>query len=392
MIYVANARIPTEKAHGLQIMKMCEAFTANGAEVELVIPLRFQTSRMLRKIRNVWKYYGISTTFRVMKLPCIDLLWLDPYLRWLPFHVPFLVQSASFAFFATLYCLFNSSRVYYTRDRYFVFLFSSLKFWHGKKIYYEAHDAGMLEKWWMKKDVIDGLIVITGTLRETYLRHGVPERKILVAPDAVDLRVFSSAESKKEVRRELGIPLDKKVISYTGHLYPWKGAHILVRAAKLLPATFVFYMVGGTEEDLRQFREFLAQEDNPNVVAVGHVPPLDVPKYLAASDVLVLPNVDEERSRYTSPLKLFEYMASGKPIVASGLPSIREVLSDEEAILIPAGDLRSLAEGIQRAIDDQELAHRIAEKARQKVQEYTWEKRAEKILGFIREKNKKGEN
>lgn len=383
LMYIANARIPTEKAHGLQIMKMCEAFTKSGVETTLAVPLRFQ-SRGMRWAKDVWRYYGIAKRFTLVKLLSLDLLWLDSYLRWLPFHLPFLLQAFSFAFVATIYTLFRKADIYYTRDRYFAFFFSSLKFWHRRKIYYEAHTAGALEKWLMKKDAIGGLVVISNALKEVYIKKGVMQKKMLVAPDGVDMKAFDSLVSREQARRELGMPHDRKIVCYSGHLYDWKGADILARSMHYLPPSYVACLVGGTGEDVKRFREFIVRENLANVMVVGHVAPTLIPEYLAASDAVVLPNVDEGLSRYTSPLKLFEYMAAKRPIVASDLPAIREVLSEETAVLVAPGDPQALAEGVRKVISDQELARRIAGRAYEAVQQYSWESRAEKILEFVR--------
>jgi len=106
---------------------------------------------------------------------------------------------------------------------------------------------------------------------------------------------------------------------------------------------------------------------------------------LFAADALVLPNSAKAKisSHYTSPLKLFEYMASRRPIVASDLPSLREVLRDgENAVLVKPDNPRALAEGIERALSDAELAARIGRQAREDVEQYTWEKRAVNITTF----------
>jgi glycosyltransferase involved in cell wall biosynthesis len=298
------------------------------------------------------------------------------------------LQAFSFAFVAALYTLYRKADVYYTRDRYFAFFFSSLKFWHRRKIYYEAHTAGALEKWLMKKDTIDGLVVISNALKEVYIKQGVAREKVLVAPDGVGMKAFAALDAREQARRVLGMPLDRKIICYTGHLYGWKGVDILARSMHYLPPSYIAYLVGGTEEDVMRFREFILQENLTNVVMLGHVAPTLIPGYLAASDVLVLPNVGEGLSRYTSPLKLFEYMAAKRPIVASDLPAIREILNEETAILVAPGDPQALAEGVQKVISDQELARRIAERAYRDVQQYAWERRAEKIFEFMLSKKR----
>jgi glycosyltransferase involved in cell wall biosynthesis len=381
--YIANARIPSEKAHPYQILKMCEAFAKNGISVNLVLPFRFQTNKNLKKTKDYWQHYGIKRKFRITKLPSFDLIWVDSYTMRFSL-LRFLTQAISFAFFATLYSLFNRTDIYYTRDRFFTFFFGSLKFFHKRKIYYEAHKFEHLVSRLLRKGWVDGLIVITNKLKEIYMREGIPEEKILMVPDGVDLKMFGNACSKENARKELEIPLNKKVICYTGHLYDWKGAHVLAISMKNLSDDYVVYFIGGTNEDILKFRKFIRDNKILNAIIVGHVSPVVVSKYLAASDVLVLPNIRKYLSDYTSPLKLFEYMASKRPIVASDLPSIREILNEKNAVLVEPGNPQALAEAIKEVLEDEDFAVRIAEKAYKNVQQYTWEKRAEKILKFMK--------
>ena len=155
-------------------------------------------------------------------------------------------------------------------------------------------------------------------------------------------------------------------------------------SVKNLPDNQVAYFVGGTKEDILEFKAFIKRNEILKAVIIGHVPPTTVPKYLVASDVVILPNIRKGHSEYTSPLKLFEYMASKRPIVTSDLPSIREILNVKNAILVEPGNPKSLAEGIKRALNDEELARKLTEKAYQDVQQYSWDNRVVKILEFMR--------
>jgi len=395
MLYMANARIPTEKAHGLQIMKMCAAF-ARKLDVELVVPFRLQT-RLMKQIADVYNYHAVERKFAIRRIFSFDFTppldsrlsyrtqLLQSMLHWL--------LSVCFGVVSTIYALTRAASLVYSRDFltcFFLLLFRPL---HRKKIFYEAHDfpktrlGGLLRC--MPVRYVDGLIVINGQLKEVYRSRKIPSEKILVAPDGVDLQLFSADLQKDGARQELNIPGGKYVLCYTGHLYRWKGVHILAQAMKALPENCLLYIVGGTLKDISALEEFITVENIPNVVIAGYVSPGLVPRYLAAADVLVLPNTSGESiSRlYTSPLKLFEYMAVRRPIVASDLPSLREILSEDNAILVKPDDPTALAEGIRRVMEDGALAGRLAENASRDAQAYSWEKRAERIIEFTVGKN-----
>ena len=119
---------------------------------------------------------------------------------------------------------------------------------------------------------------------------------------------------------------------------------------------------------------------------VGHRPHADIPQYLRAADVLVLPNKDgfAMSERHTSPLKLFEYMASGRPIVSSDLPSIREVLSEEEAVFFKPNSSESLLEALHFVLSHPEDADKKARRALEKAKRFTWSARGEQALAVMR--------
>jgi glycosyltransferase involved in cell wall biosynthesis len=187
---------------------------------------------------------------------------------------------------------------------------------------------------------------------------------------------------KHVLRKELGLPEDAHIALYAGHLYGWKGADTLIGAARTAP-TISFVIIGGTVEHVAAAR--LRSRTIPNLSFLGHQPKALVPKYLAAADVLLLPNVASttESARYTSPLKLFEYMASGVPIVASDLPSLREILSEETADLVPPGDVSALGRAIQQVfVRPRESTQRSAA-ALQNASRFTWERHARDIADFM---------
>jgi glycosyltransferase involved in cell wall biosynthesis len=217
-------------------------------------------------------------------------------------------------------------------------------------------------------------------LRAELQRRFGERPRVAVIPDGV-----RTASGLQPPATSLGSPASGTTftIGYAGHLYPWKGVDSIVEAVLALPGTRAV-IVGGhdKEPDLARVKALAQQLDVASrVTFTGLVPPGEVAARLAEADVLVLPNPQSAISNaFTSPLKLFEYMASGRPIVASDLPAIREVLRDNDnALLVEPGNPQALSAGIRRIMNDQALASRLAAQAARDVLEFTWAKRAERL-------------
>jgi glycosyltransferase involved in cell wall biosynthesis len=372
--YIANSRIPTEKAHGIQIMKMCEAFADQGMDVELVLP------RRLNPIKdNPFEYYNIEKKFKITKLPTIDCMPFAGPFKWLAYWVNYTI----FSVIAFCYCPFRSSDVYYGRDVLPLFFLSSGK----KNVFWEIHK---LSNNFLKKSLIrllskfaDGVVSTNEWKLEKLKDMGIIFGKQLAVPNGVDVSNFDIPITKENARKEIGFPNNKKNVLYTGHLYEWKGVDVLADAAKLLPEEYLVIFVGGTDDDVKSFRKNYAKTDTIKVT--GRVPHEDIPVYLKSADVLVLPNTPktEESKFQTSPLKLFEYMASDRPIIASDLPSIKEILSEETAFFVNPGNPAELARTIKKVLESRGGTSQVSQNALQEITKYTWDKRAEKIIKWM---------
>ncbi|MBI2042616.1 MAG: glycosyltransferase family 4 protein [Candidatus Nealsonbacteria bacterium] len=364
--YIINARIPTEKAHGIHVMKMCEAL-AKKCQVELVVSRRFNKIK-----QNPFDYYGVPRVFTIKKIPCIDLIPLDKYLG----NLALWIESFSFTFVVFFYLLFNKADIIYTRDKFLLFI---SPFW--RNFVFEIHTFPkryFIYARFFKR--LKNLIVITEKLKNLFAGQGMSPQKILVAPDGVDIEMFKLPNiGMFEAREKLKLPQDKKIALYTGHLYEWKGVSTLAEAARYLPDNIEIYFVGGTDEDIEKFKNKYLYIRNVRVV--GHRPYAEIPFWLRAADVLVIPNSGKEEisKHWTSPLKMFEYMASKTPIVASDLPSIREILNESNAVLFIPDNSESLAAGIIKILQNPRNSDIISSSALEDVKSYSWDKRAEKI-------------
>jgi glycosyltransferase involved in cell wall biosynthesis len=370
ILYIANSRIPAEKAYSIQIMKMCEAFGLQNKEVELILP-----TRKNKKFKNIspFRYYSIKNKFKIKKIKTIDPVFLMKF----PDGVYIKLQLIFFSIGLFFYLLFKRNKskyIFYTRDEYLLPLLQKF----SKKVIWEAHtlpnNTDRYISYWQK---CHRIVTISEALKDELQKLNITQEKIIVEHDGVDLNNFQSLSSNSKT---LGLPKDKKIVMYTGHLYDWKGVQTLVDAAQYLqdPSQVVF--VGGIKSDVEKNKSNVE-----NLTFIPHQPPDKIPGYLNAAHVLVLPNSKKDkRSYWTSPLKMFEYMASGKPIIASNLPSIREVLNENNAIFFKSDDPKDLAEKIKYVLNNPKIAETKANQAKKDIREYSWHKRAETILEFIK--------
>lgn len=218
-----------------------------------------------------------------------------------------------------------------------------------------------------------GIIVISHYMRQHYLSY---KKKILVVHDAVSLKRFVVTINREEARQSLGLASDENICVYAGTVSKLKGIEHVISAARILPEV-LFLLVGFVS------REFVGANLPSNVKLIGRVEQEILPHILRAANVLLLPHPKSEYSQ--SPMKLFEYMASGVPIVASRLPSISEVLNDKNAVLVEAENGKILAQGIKSVMTDIQLSQTLARQASNDVKNYTWEKRGIAIAEFIKQ-------
>ncbi|KND48430.1 MAG: teichuronic acid biosynthesis glycosyltransferase TuaC [Parcubacteria bacterium C7867-005] len=372
LIYIANIRLPTEKAHGIQIMEMCSAFVQSGADLTLVIPNRKNSIK-----EDPFGFYQIKTRFHIVRLPVID--FGSSYLA-------FLLTTLTFFISLFFFLLFKKGKdtVLYTRGE----VALALVYLFPKKIFFwETHSkADNMERYKKVIDRASGVVTVTKYYGEELIKDfGLPREKLIVESDAADVEKFDISITKIEAQQKLGLPTDKKIVLYKGHLYDRKGAHTLAQAAPLLRKdNIICVFIGGTEEDVVSFKERFGKEEN--VLILGNRPRQETPFYQKASDILVIPNSAKEDNSvfYTSPIKLFSYMAGKLPIVASDLPSLREILNEENAVFFKPDDAKDLAEKIQKVFSDDKMAQQIANKAFLDVQDHTWVKRGQRIIDFMK--------
>jgi glycosyltransferase involved in cell wall biosynthesis len=374
LLYLADIRFPMERANGIQTIETCHGLARRGIDVELVV-----RRSDARSDAECLAFFDLAPHPK-LRLRRVSTGW----------RLGFLVQ----AFVA----MFDDWDVVFTRDLLIADLARRVS---QAPVIYEAHtvaavfaeeharmytestpsgggpSASKLARLDAREGRVcrnvSGLVTIThALLRALEERHGSLATS-LVAPDGCRLPESLPAPPESEA-----LPL----VYYIGQLYPWKGVDVLVDAMRHVDAQLV--VVGGLppEPDLDRLQR-LAKElgVDARVSFRGFLPPNKLAAERQRASIFVVPNLDSTTARlYTSPLKLFEAMASGRPIVASDLPSIREVLTHEDnALLVPPGDAKALASAIDRLVRDRALRDRLAARAFEDARNYSWEARADRI-------------
>lgn len=385
VLYFADIRFPLERANGIQTMETCHALAERGHDVHLVVKRDTQLPR-----RDPFEFYGLPKTPTLVVERANAPAGAGTAAR---------VGYMSFA----LGRAFGKSRadIILTRDLGVGAALLRLPGSRRPRLVYESHgyapdvaaalpdlvatarpasDAKLARLARREAFVwtrADGYVTITRALAADLEQRFGPRQRIAVVPDGM---------RPQGARKPLP---PEPVIGYAGHLYAWKGVDVLLEALARVPLARGM-IVGGhdAEPDLARVRQLSADLGiQDRVTFTGLVEPSLVADHLARAMILVLPNPRSAIStNFTSPLKLFEYMAAGRAIVASDLPSIREVLADgETALLVEPGHPQALAAAIQRLLNDRPLAERLATAAFEQASNYTWAVRAERLESLFRE-------
>lgn len=391
LLYIANIRLPTERAHGLQIVQNCEAFADGGAEVALWTARRWQT-HALRGAADVWAHYGVKRNFRIRRLPVIDLLPLVPGQTGLLARLIFGLGLLSFALAACVGAWFTGADVLYSRDP--LVLFALSLFGPRRRLAYEAHMAasGRLGRWIQARVLrrAEAVFTTTRALADELIAAGAPAERVRVAHDGIRAGRFADQPHRGAAKHEAGWGDAPFVVGYIGRLEAVgldKGVGLLVEAAARVEGV-TLAVVGGPDEAIpalrARWRERRGSDDGLHTL--GQVLPEWVPGLLAACDVCAIPSPAKRFfALHSSPMKLFEYMGARRAILASDLPALREVLRHgETALLLPPDDPAAWAEAIAKLRDDPALRERLAQAAYTEVlAHYTWAARARLILGAL---------
>ncbi len=344
---------------------MCEAMAKLGHDVTLIACCK------TKDFSTIYNFYGVNPIFKIRHIELqkgekTNAAFIFKTIKEIVKIKPDLVYGRILeACFLSALAGFNTCYEAHKFPRQIVSVFSSSLFFHLPKF--------------------KRLIVITEALGRMFkAKYNIPKEKIIVAHDGAD-------PIRKSTKQDFFRTENNKFhVGYIGNLYPGKGMELIARLAP--KASWAsFHIVGGTQDDVIFWKSKLSGVSN--VRFYGFVSPAKIESLRKIFHVALLPVQPEVKNNFgttdtaenISPLKLFEYMASGLPILASDLPSIREVLTTgKNAILLPPSDELAWLRSLEMLRDNKALRKRLGEKAQKDfLRNYTWEARATKVLANL---------
>ncbi|MCB1840738.1 MAG: glycosyltransferase family 4 protein [Alphaproteobacteria bacterium] len=368
--YFSGASFPSPEARSVHVIKMCEAFGKAGHDVTL-----FAMGSPYLDPDAVFKAYDVTGSFTLSLSHDVKLPLLSGYKRMR--HIAEKMKAL------------GAPDMVYGRDPIALALFSPQQV----RVVFEASQVPQHKAEYVaisrliKRPGFCGIIALSDALKQIYLKKypSLRPEQIFVAHDAADIphNISGTALPVQSLKGREEAPK----IGYAGTLHQGKGLSMILRIAPLLP-DYDFHVVGGSKEELARIRK---NTPPANVIFYGYRPHAEVAGYLKAFDIVLAPyqhqaliKTGKNISRWISPMKVFEYMAACKPIIASDLQILREFLTHEQnALLMTVGDPLAWVEAIKRLHHDPELCRRLSENAFADLKKnFTWDMRVKTVLDF----------
>jgi len=375
---------PHRGADCIVVINTAAALGRSGAEVTLATPRLW---RGHQSAEAICEHYGVRPSFRLVRLPS----WPPPSrrLRW---------EKLAHGLLGPLYAALQGFDLIHSRE--LVPLLAAQV--AGLPWSFETYRRHAEEKPWLPPltrrlglERAVAAVAHTPAAAADLAEVGFDPDAVLVARPGIDPERFVPRLETATARRSCGLPVEGPIVGYAGNLHRQKGVGDVIDLAAQAPATH-FLIVGGHPGEVREVQALLDARGLTNVTLIGNRPPADVARYLYATDVLFvtaifnntfagsLPALLPLRILPGTPLKIYDYLAAGRPIIAADQPITRDLLRHEHnALLVPPRDAAAAARALQRLLAEPDLAARLAENARIEAQQYTWEARGRQMLEFF---------
>ena len=368
---ITTSRIPSFTANSIQVMKVCQALKQLDNEVKLWMP-KFTTSTW----PELADKYGISTPY--------EMEWLDFQKN---------LKQYDFCWKSVQSSIQWGVDVVYT----WALQAATISAIRKKTTVMEFHDypMGVLGPFWFrifirapgKKILLTTTRALANGLQERF-QLKIPEEILQIAPNGTDLERYKALPSSSKARRQLGIT-DRFTIMYTGHFYPGRGMDLMLGMAHALPQ-FQFLWVGGQDKDIDPWKKRLQEQAIQNVIITGFINNARLPLYQAAGDILLMPYQREIAGssggnivNVINPMKMFDYLATRRTILASDIQIFHEVLNERNSVFCPPDDLNAWIKTVLDLANNKSKRDQLAKQAGKDAEFFTWKNRASQTLAKL---------
>jgi len=280
--------------------------------------------------------------------------------------------------------LLKSTQIVHSRD--WNFIKAAIK--NGIPAIYEQHhhESKKFEPEIVRNPLFQIAVTVADTVRESMIQNGMPPEKVIMLHNGFN-HLFLARQTKdaQNWRQKLLTDGRQHLAVYAGGLYQFKGVDMLVDVANELPGV-QFAIAGGNSSQVTAYQQLAKNKQVNNIKFLGYLPQNQLASLLQAADVLTHPHCLTEAATFTSPLKFFDYMASGTPIVATEIPSLLEFKSGNIAATWCAPDNpHQFAQSIQYSLTKYPRKVEGYAETMDFVKQFSWENRIERILSYVEE-------
>lgn len=392
ILYITRIFFSSQRAHVHTISKTAEAL-GKIKDINFALVSTDNSVNDQVALENYYAAHSIVSPFKIYTLNS----WsnhLKKYSSRLAYYFGLIFDN--FTLCAFLWKMRKTTDVIYVRDHQLFGVVAFAYYILRKKIYFEAHFiltnsfGQKITEYIVRRS--KGVVAIAGALKDYYTK--ICPEVIVSYCAAAEQEAFSGEHDcvkteKKSLRAKLDLPLDKTILCYTGNIGKTGTGHSygvedIIKALPLLSDKFFFVVVGKKPTDSNEL-ENLAKElkVSSKVIFVPWQSRSKIPNYILAADILVIPKSGAQPGN--SPTKAFEYLASGRPIVAAKTIPISEVLVDETtALLVDYENPQAWADSLNKVMTDATLSEKLVSQAKRESLKYSWENRAKDISDFIK--------
>jgi len=374
--YISPSLLPSRAANAVHVVQQCDALSRMGAEVTLyakrtvpdeavlvsLLTAQYEVDASSWRMMSYYSEYVRADTLRIAALALADIRW---------------GQRPDAILSRNLYAAF------------------SLAVLQRRPLIFETHQLELGVRKAMQRAIMTRPWVTTVAISQSLVHHltrhhGVPPSHPLVLHDAAPkgMQPVSPEFRRKSLAGLVpeAVGTWQATCAYFGHLYPGRGIEIIEAMAEARPGV-LFLVFGGNDADVAQRR---GVNTLSNLFFIGHLPHAVARQVMVVADILLMPYQDSvsigvaghDTARWMSPMKMFEYLAAGVPIISSSLPVLCEVLEDERnALLVHPSDPDAWVSALDRLVADPVLSLRLGDAGHADyLAHYTWDQRASALL------------